>query len=85
MESAVYAHKIIHDVVVNKGYGFIFELDYEKAYDMVSREFLISMMPQRGFSQKWIKLIQSLLFLGSFGVIINDINSHFFETCRGVR
>lgn len=43
------------------------------------------MMIQRGFSPKWMRLIHSLLHKGSAGVRVNDINSDFFETARGVR
>jgi hypothetical protein len=60
-------------------------LDYEKAYDMVNREFLIKMLSNRGFSLKWIKILKSLLDNSSVGVRINNENSDFFLTGRGVR
>ena len=44
LESVVFAHEIIHDVVRKKHSGFIFKLDYEKAYDMVDRSFLLKML-----------------------------------------
>ena len=37
LESVVSAHQIIHDVVKNGQSGFIFKLNYEKAYDRVDR------------------------------------------------
>ena len=64
---------------------FIFKLDYEKAYDMVNREFMLKMLAARGFSPKSIYLFKSLLDRGSVGVRINDVNSEFFLTGRGVR
>lgn len=36
-------------------------------------------MHQRGFGAKRMNLIQSLLYKGSVGVRINDVNSNFFE------
>jgi hypothetical protein len=39
----------------------------------------------RGFSPRWMSIIESLLHNGSVGVRINDCNSHFFLTSRGVR
>lgn len=38
------ADEIIHSVVSTKQFGFVFQLDYEKAYNMINREFLIDMM-----------------------------------------
>jgi hypothetical protein len=48
----VAAHEIIHDVAYSDQSGFVFKLDYEKAYDRVDRNFLIKMMQSRGFSSK---------------------------------
>ena len=42
-------------------------------------------MYQRGFSPKWMKKVESLLYKSSVGVTINDCNSVFFETFKGVR
>jgi mannosylglycoprotein endo-beta-mannosidase len=79
LESVVSAHEIIHDAVQKKESGFIFKLDYEKAYDKVDRSFLIKMMAQRGFSPKFLSIIKSLLVKGSVGVRINNVNSDYFE------
>jgi hypothetical protein len=49
-ESVVCAHEIIHDVAHSEQSGFIFKLDYEKAYDRVNREFLFEMLRKRGFT-----------------------------------
>ena len=38
-ESIITAHEIIHSVYSSKQSGFVFKLDYEKAYDMINREF----------------------------------------------
>jgi hypothetical protein len=43
------------------------------------------MMIERGFSQRWISIIKTLLDNGSVTVRINDENSEFFLTGRGVR
>jgi hypothetical protein len=52
---------------------------------MVNREFLITMMTNRGFSLRWIYILKSLLDNGFVGVRINNENSDFFLTGRGVR
>lgn len=73
----VTAHESIHDDVTKNKEGFVFKLDYEKAYDRVSRQFLLKMMYHRGFSPKWMKKVESMLFKGSVSVRINNTNSDF--------
>jgi hypothetical protein len=85
LESVVSAHEIIHDVAHNSQSGFIFKIDYEKSYDRVNREFMLKMLESRGFSPRWIRILKSLLDNGSVGVRINDENSDFFSTGKGVR
>ena len=52
LESIVSAHEIVHVVASNKLVGFVFKVDYEKAYDMISRNFLLRMLGRRGFGPK---------------------------------
>jgi hypothetical protein len=85
LESVVTAHEIVHDVHHNKEEGLILKLDYEKAYDKVDLAFLEEMLRQRGFSQRWIKKIHLLTHGGSVGIRINDQNSDFFLTGKGLR
>jgi hypothetical protein len=85
LESVVSAHEVIHDVVHKGQTGFIFKLDYEKSYDRVDRDFLLRVMKMRGSSPKWMSVIEGLLHNGSVGVRINDCNSQFFLTSRGLR
>jgi hypothetical protein len=85
LESVVSAHEVIHNTVHNGQSGFIFKFDYEKAYDRVDREFLLRVTRMRGFSPRWMSIIEGLLNNRSVGVRINDCNSHFFLTRRGVK
>ena len=85
VESIVVAHEIIHAVHARKKSVFVFKLDYEKAYDMVNREFLVDVLTTMGFSPSWINKIKSLLYNGFVGVRLNDMNSDFFLTGKGVR
>ena len=66
------AHEVVHAVASNKKSGFCFKLDYEKAYDMISSEFLLKMLRKRGFGPIWMYKLESLLCNGSMGVRIND-------------
>jgi hypothetical protein len=55
LQSVVAAHEIIHDVAHSSQSGFIFKLDYEKAYDRVNRDFMFKMLESRGLSPSGIE------------------------------
>jgi hypothetical protein len=65
--------------------GFVFKIDYEKAYDRVNLDFLYEVLHLRGFSPFWIRLIKQLTTGGSVGVKINKVESYFFLTGKGLR
>jgi len=52
------AHKVVHSLHKHKEEGVILKLDYEKAYDRVSWNFLFELHASRGFSTKWISWIK---------------------------
>ena len=54
------------------------KLDYEKAYDRVSWDFLFEMLSSRGFGQKWISWIKTTLLQSTFSVRINDTTGPYF-------
>jgi hypothetical protein len=45
---------IVHSVHKSKEPGVILKLDYEKAYDKVNIEFLLEILRDRGFGDRWI-------------------------------
>lgn len=47
------ANEIIDHWKKQQGGGLILKLDFEKAFDCVNWKFLISMMKNLGFGQKW--------------------------------
>lgn len=85
LESVVVAHEIIHEAHTSSSPGLILKLDYEKVYDRVDISFLRSVLRQRGFPPLWLQWMDCLLLRGSFGVRINDCDSPFFATSRGLR
>ena len=75
LESVVAAHEIIHDIHRNKESGIILKLDYEKAYDRVSWDFIEEMLISRDFGAKWRSWLKRVIQGGSICVIINNENS----------
>jgi hypothetical protein len=84
LESVVMAHEIIHDVHRKKEQGLVFKIDYEKAYDKVNLEFLFEVLLLRGFSPIFIRMIKQVTLGGSVGVKVNDVESDFFLTGKGL-
>ena len=56
----------------------VFKVDYEKAYDSVSWEFLTYMMSRMGFCRKWIKWIEGCLKSAYVSVLVNGSPSFEF-------
>jgi retron-type reverse transcriptase len=83
--SAVTAHKILHSVHQKKQKGFVLKLDYEKTYDKVNWQFLLDILKKRGFRPRWIGWIKSILYRGSVGLTINNVEGEFFSTEKGLR
>lgn len=78
LESVVVAHEVVHSLHKSKEPGVVIKLDYEKAYDKVSWEFIFEILESRGFGRKWIEWIRMVLKGGSVGVIMNNEESNFF-------
>jgi len=85
LESVVIAHELVHSLNKSGDPGIILKLDYEKAYDRVSWDFLFEILRTRGFSNTWIDWIRHLVIGGYVGVNLNGEESSFFQTWEGVK
>jgi hypothetical protein len=79
LEFVVSAHKIIHDDVQRKKTGFIFKLDYEKAYDRVDRSFML----KKWWHKEALVLSLWKKFVSLMHKCYVEVNSHYFEVSRG--
>jgi hypothetical protein len=85
LESVVTAHEIIHEVHRKKDQGLVFKIDYEKTYDKVNLDFLFEVLELRGFNPVFVRMIKKVTPGGSVGVKVNDEESNFFLTGKGLR
>lgn len=85
LESVVISHELVHSVHNSNEPGCVIKLDYKKAYDRVSWDFLFEILESRGFSPIWINWIEKLIKKGSVGVMLNGEESIFFKTWKVLR
>jgi retron-type reverse transcriptase len=60
----------------------ILKLDFEKAFDLVEHEAIISRFRHKGFSEKLVTWMKDILSKGSSQVLINEILGKVFK-CKG--
>ncbi|KAJ9553924.1 hypothetical protein OSB04_017969 [Centaurea solstitialis] len=63
----------------------LLKVDFEKAFDSVNWSFLISVMKQMGFGQKWCHWIMGCLNSASVSVLVNGSPTPEFNMERGLR
>ena len=71
LQSVLITNEIIDEARKNHKPCLIFKIDFEKAYDSVSWEFLLYMLRRFGFSSRWIKWIEGSLKSMSMSVLVN--------------
>ena len=68
----------------NKG-GLVFKIDFEKAYDNVTWDFLDFVLQRKNFGCKWRSWIRGCLLSVSFSVVINGRPRDKFKGFKGLR
>ncbi|KAF3635679.1 putative protein SMG7L-like [Capsicum annuum] len=65
--------------------GIMCKLGIEKAYGHVNWGFLIKMLKQMGFGEKWLKWIEFCIKTVRFSILVNGEPASFFPSERGLR
>ncbi|GJV47498.1 RNA-directed DNA polymerase, eukaryota, reverse transcriptase zinc-binding domain protein [Tanacetum coccineum] len=63
----------------------VFKIDFEKAFDTISWDFLFQVMHFMGFNETWIKWISGCLHSASASILINGSPTCEFNIRRGLR
>ena len=72
-------------MVRRKEKGILCKLDVEKAYHKLNWKFLLMILTEMDFGNKWVGWIQGCISTTSFLVITNGSLIDFFKSSRGLR
>jgi hypothetical protein len=65
------ANELVSDLKKRKAAGLIFKIDFHKAFDSVSWDYLDDIMGYMGFGRKWRTMIYECLSSSKLSVLIN--------------
>ncbi|WMV36832.1 hypothetical protein MTR67_030217 [Solanum verrucosum] len=85
MDAALLANELVDSRVKQKLVGVLCKLVIEKAYDHVNWSFLLKILRDMGFGNKWTNWIKTCISTGKFSLIINGSPEGFFQSQRGLR
>ncbi|XP_042488751.1 secreted RxLR effector protein 78-like [Macadamia integrifolia] len=77
---------ICSDIVAEKGYpAIVLKIDLHKAYDSLSRKFLLEIMRRMGFPPIFMNWIKARVTTLTFSVLVNESLAGYFMRGRGIR
>ena len=75
----------MHAMQKNMCKGLVLKLDFEKAFDTVSWDFLFHVMETMHFDQKWCSWVKSILDSSRISILVNGSPTKEFSPGRGLR
>jgi len=85
LDSVLVANETLEEVKSKKKECVVFKVDYEKAYDSVSWEFIYYMLGRLRFCGKWVEWIKNCLESSSISVLVNGNPTIEFKPKKGLR
>ncbi|KAJ9562034.1 hypothetical protein OSB04_007194 [Centaurea solstitialis] len=85
LDGILVANETISYLKSSRKKGLIFKVDFEKAYDSVSWEFLLDLLEQMGFGRKWRKWVGTCLKSSRISILVNGSPTEEFSMEKGIR
>ncbi|RVW91928.1 Transposon TX1 uncharacterized 149 kDa protein [Vitis vinifera] len=85
LDAVLIANEIVDEKRRSREGGVVFKIDFEKAYDHVSWDFLDHVLEMKGFSPRWRKWMRGCLSSVSFAVLVNGNAKEWVKASRGLR
>ncbi|KAF3780721.1 hypothetical protein EJ110_NYTH38388 [Nymphaea thermarum] len=83
-DSILLAQELIHSMEARKSKSLCMKIDFRKAYDRVSWEFLENAMQVLGFDPIWIQKVMTLVRTVSMTVVLNAYHMKSLKTIKGI-
>lgn len=84
-ENFLSTREIVRHLSVGGHEAMLAKVDFSKAFDSLNWTFLTRIMRGRGFPEKWIKWIATILTTSSSRILLNGGQSQYFTHRRGLR
>jgi len=85
LDSILVENEIVEECRTRNKKMVIVKVDFEKAYDLVSWDFLYYMMERLGFSVRWVGWIKQCMESSLVSVLVNGSPTGEFAPTRGLR
>ncbi|RVW36866.1 LINE-1 retrotransposable element ORF2 protein [Vitis vinifera] len=85
LDAVLIANEIVDEKRRSGEEGVVFKIDFEKAYDHVSWDFLDHVLEMKGFGLRWRKWMRGCLSSVSFAVLVNGNAKGWVKASRGLR
>lgn len=82
MDATLLANELVDSRVKQNKPGVLCKLNIEKAYDHVNWAFLLKLLRDMGFGDKWVNWIEFCIYTVKFSLIINGNPEGFFQSQR---
>jgi hypothetical protein len=84
-DNFIYALDLVQCCKIRKKKALVLKLDFRKAFDTISWDFLFKIFQKRGFDQKWINWTHNLTNIAKTTVLLNGIPGPWINIKRGLR
>ena len=85
LDNVAVLHETLHSLHKSKCDAVIFKVDFEKAYDKINWDFMLSTLKMKGFPDKFIRWTKAVIHNGKVAITLNDLIGPYFVTRKGLR
>jgi hypothetical protein len=84
-DNFIYVVDLVQCCKIRKKKTIVLKLDFQKAFDTVSWDTLLKILKLRGFDQRWINWIRSLMVTAKTAILLNGVSRPWIQIKRGLR
>lgn len=85
LDGVLVTNEILDYAKRNKNECLVFKADFAQAYDCVNWNYLRLMLRSMGFGERWMILMEFVVFSSSMSVLVNGSPTTNFQVTRGLR